>query len=118
MRTEAIAAEVVDGVAVVEWYEQRPEDGQVGERVRGLLEREDVDAYVAVDRTDEYVGQETQEELERTAQLAAENGIERVGLVGEAIKALAAKRPFDERGMEVFTTEDREDGVAWARERS
>lgn len=115
MRSEAIAAEIVDGVAVVEWYEQRPEDGMASERVRGLIERDRVDAYVAVDRTDGYLGPETQAEIERMASLAADNGIERVGLVGEAIKALAAKRAFDDLGLAVYTTEDREDAIEWAR---
>lgn len=115
MRTEAIAVDVEDGVAVVEWYEQRPEDGMAGAQVRDLLEREGIEAYVAVDRTEGYLGKETQEELERLATLAAENGIERVGLVGEAIKALAAKRAFDEHGLAVYTSEDREDAVEWAR---
>lgn len=115
MRSEAIAADVVDGVAVVEWYEQRPEDAVVGQQVRDLLEREDVDAYVAVDGTEGYLGPETQEAVERLATLAADSGIERVGLVGEAIKTLAAKRAFDELGLTVYTSEDREDAVEWAR---
>ena len=115
MRSQAITAEVVDGVVVIEWYEHRPDDGLVGKKVLDLLGRSFVDAYVAVDRTDKYLGPETQEAIERLAEVAADSGIERVGLVGEAIKGLAAKRAFTDSGLEVHITEDKDEAIEWAR---
>ncbi|PSP81554.1 hypothetical protein BRC81_00950 [Halobacteriales archaeon QS_1_68_20] len=115
MGTEALTAEVVDGVVVVEWHEHRPDREVVNQRVLDLLEREDVDAYVAVDRTDRYLGPETQEAMHRMASAIADCGVERVGLVGDEIKALAAKRVFDEAGMTVESAQNRADAVEWAR---
>ncbi len=115
MDTEALSAEVVDGVVVVEWHEHRPDGEVVGQRVLDLLEREGVEAYVAVDRSDRYLGPETQEAMERMATRIADCGVERVGLVGEAIKTLAAKRVFDEAGLTVHAADDRADAVEWAR---
>ena len=114
-KTKPISTEVVDGVAIIEWYEHLPDDEAVREQVRRLLERWEVEAYVAVDRSNRYLDGETQEAIERMAGLADESGIERVGFVGEAIKALAAKRPFEDRGLDVYMAEDREEVVQWAR---
>jgi hypothetical protein len=114
MSSETVSCETIDNAAVVEWHDLNPDDETAKRRVTQLLGRDGVDAYVAIDRTDDYISPETSDAIDRLADRVRENGIERVALVGEAIKALAAKGAFDGPGTEVYMSEDRREAVEWA----
>jgi len=110
-------ARLVDDVLVYEFQSgMDPEDfgGEAYEAYTDFLDREAVTAMVTVVEMDDPFGPDAFETWERSASLAVDNGIERWAVVAEGIKQLSLKSKLDVSGLDVLTTDSRDEALDWA----
>jgi hypothetical protein len=80
-----------------------------------LLSAHDVGGLVTVVRIDDPFDAEAFAVWERSAQRAADAGVDRWAVVADGIKAISLRGQIDVGDLETLTTEDRTEAVEWAR---
>jgi hypothetical protein len=80
-----------------------------------LLEAHDISGMVCDVELDDPFTDEAFKIWERTAQRAADAGIERWAVRADGIKALSLRGKIDIQGLKTMTTEDRTEAVEWTR---
>lgn len=87
----------------------------VGEEWSDLVTRDGVTAHVAIFETEESIGWEVLDAMERAAEMGVDSGIERWAIVADGVKRLAVKNRVEMPGLDVMTTDDPEEAFEWAR---
>jgi hypothetical protein len=80
-----------------------------------LLTSNDFDGMVTDVRIDDPFTKEVFSIWEKSAQRAAEAGIERWAVVAEGISAISLRGKVNTGGLETLTTEDRSEAIEWAK---
>lgn len=81
-----------------------------------LVVREAVTGHVVVIEAEDSMGFELLDAAESAARTGTDHGLRRWAVVADDIKQLAVRNRVDVPGLEVLTTDDREEAMAWARE--
>lgn len=82
---------------------------------RELCRIEDWDGLVTEIHLEEPFGDEALEVWDQAGDFSAEQGVSRWAVVSEGLVGLAVKSRLKADGLEVMTTEDRDEAISWAK---
>lgn len=109
---------VEGSVAVVEFPPGTVFDAEtaaaVERRWEDVVVREGVTGHVVVIEAEDSMDFEALDAVESAARTGVDHGVRRWAVVADDIKRLAVKNRVDVPGLEVLTTDDREEAMAWA----
>lgn len=106
---------VDDSVLVAEYFSHDFDAEAVRSELASITARPDVHHYVAVERADDPMDGELFAGMEAAAAMLAANGIERVAVVSEGTKGIAARGKFDTAELTVEQFRDVATAKDWVR---
>jgi hypothetical protein len=112
------SCEVSGDVPIFEFEEGMDQSefaGSAWDEYTTQIDRHDVSGLVTVVRMDDPFHADTFEVWNRSGQKAVKEGITKWGVVAEGLKSMSLKSQLDVPGLDVYTTEDRNDGIEWVR---